>query len=155
MPTELPARGKEALFTVQRLVRFSDCDPAGIVFYPHYFVMLNCLIEDWFSHALKVDYATLLGPRSIGLPMASLQCDFKSPSRMGEIIAFQLRLLRQGNRSLTLSVQCNGTLAPHTLRWSARLVIVTTSLENGRSISIPQDIVQGIARWQTLSEEST
>jgi 4-hydroxybenzoyl-CoA thioesterase len=155
MPIELPAQEKPAVFTAQRLVRFSDCDPAGMVFYPQYFVMLNGLIEDWFSQALRVDYATLLGPRSIGLPMASLQCDFKNPSRMGESITFHLRLLRQGNRSLTLSLKCNGTLAPQTLRWSAEFVIVTTSLASGLSISIPQDIVQGIARWRTLSEEST
>ena len=140
------------VFTVQRLVRFSDCDPAGMVFYPQYFVMLNGLVEDWFTRGLLVDYAQLLGPRKIGLPMASLQCDFKAPSRMGETIALHLRLMRQGKRSLTLGVQCIG--ADDTLRWSAQAVIVTTSLEHDGSISIPPDIVQGIARWQTLSGET-
>jgi len=155
MPIERPIQELDAVFTVQRLVRFSDCDPAGIVFYPQYFVMLNGVVEDWFNHSLQVDYATLLGPRRIGLPIASLQCDFKNPSRMGEGIEFHLQLLRQGDCSLTLSVQCKGTLAPHTIRWSAKLVIVTTSLADGRPIPIPQDIAQGIARWQTLSKECT
>lgn len=143
----------QAVFTVQRLVRFSDCDPAGMVFYPQYFVMFNGLVEDWFTQALQVDYATLLGARKIGLPMASLQCDFKAPSRMGETIALHLRLARQGKRSLTLAVQCTGR--DDTLRWTAQAVIVTTSLEHDGSISIPPDIVQGIARWQTLSGETT
>jgi 4-hydroxybenzoyl-CoA thioesterase len=155
MHVDIPLPEKAAIFTAQRMVRFSDCDPAGMVFYPQYFVMLNGLVEDWFSQALRVDYATLLGARRIGLPMASLQCDFKNPSRMGETIAFHLRLLREGNRSLTFSVHCNGTSPPDTLRWSAKFVIVTTSLANERSIPIPQDIVQGIAQWQTPSEEST
>ena len=141
-----------AVFTVQRLVRFSDCDPAGMVFYPQYFVMLNGLVEDWFTQALQVDYATLLGAREVGLPMASLQCEFKAPSRMGETIALHLRLLRQGKRSLTLGIQCTGS--DSTLRWSAQAVIVTTSLEHDGSISIPSDIVQGIARWQVLSGET-
>ncbi|MEO7008669.1 MAG: hypothetical protein ABI156_05925, partial [Caldimonas sp.] len=38
--TDIPV-GRGAPFTRSRLIRFSDCDPAGIVFYPQYFVMLN------------------------------------------------------------------------------------------------------------------
>ena len=140
-----------AVFTVRRLVRFSDCDPAGMVFYPQYFIMLNGLVEDWFTDGLQVSYAGFLGERRLGLPMASLQCDFKRPSRMGETIALQLRLLRVGRRSLTLDIRCNGADdAPATLRWQAQAVIVTTSLAHDGSIPIPDDVLQGIARWQQL-----
>lgn len=31
-------------FYSERLVRFSYCDPAGIVFYPQYFIMFNGLL---------------------------------------------------------------------------------------------------------------
>lgn len=136
---------------MQRKVRFSDCDPAGMVFYPQYFVMLNALIEDWFTQALNVNYAQLLGDRRIGLPMVSLKCNFRSPSRMGETIALQLRLGRMGSRSITLSVQCSGTGNRATPRWSAEAVIVTTSLDHDGAIAIPPDIVQGIQHWQKLS----
>jgi 4-hydroxybenzoyl-CoA thioesterase len=142
-----------AVFTVQRLVRFSDCDPAGMVFYPQYFVMLNALVEDWFTNGLQVNYARFLGERRLGLPMASLQCDFTRPSRMGETIELALRLLRVGRRSLTLDIACNGAAAdgtPGTLRWRAQAVIVTTSLAHDGSIPIPDDVLQGIARWQQL-----
>jgi 4-hydroxybenzoyl-CoA thioesterase len=144
-----------AVFTVQRLVRFSDCDPAGMVFYPQYFVMLNGLVEDWFTQALGVEYAHFLGERRLGLPMASLQCDFKAPSRMGETIALRLRLMRMGKRSLTLGVTCSGAASAEDLRWSAKAVIVTTSLAHDGSIPIPQDVVQGIARWQKFSGDIT
>ncbi len=145
-----------AVFTVRRLVRFSDCDPAGMVFYPQYFIMLNGLVEDWFTDGLQVSYACFLGERRLGLPMASLQCDFKRPSRMGETIALQLRLLRVGRRSLTLDIRCTGADedgangATDTLRWQAQAVIVTTSLAHDGSIPIPDDVLQGIARWQQL-----
>jgi 4-hydroxybenzoyl-CoA thioesterase len=141
----------DALFAVQRLVRFSDCDPAGMVFYPQYFVLLNGLVEDWFTQGLQVNYAQFLGERRLGLPMASLQCDFKQPSRMGETIALALRLQRLGRRSLTLDVRCSGATTdgvPGTLRWQAQAVIVTTSLAHDGSIPIPDDVLQGIARWQ-------
>ena len=34
-------------FESQKLVRFQHCDPAGIVFYPQYFVLVHELIEDF------------------------------------------------------------------------------------------------------------
>ena len=48
---------KKDVFYSDMLVRFSHCDPAGIIFYPHYFVMFNGLVEDWFNHALEINYA--------------------------------------------------------------------------------------------------
>ena len=38
-------------------IRFSHCDPAGIVFFPQYLVMTNVLVEDWFNESLDIDYA--------------------------------------------------------------------------------------------------
>jgi len=141
----------QVTFQVRRQVRFSDCDPAGMVFYPQYFVMLNALVEDWFTEGLHVNYAHFLGVRRLGLPMASLQCDFKFPSRMGEDIVLQLRLLKVGKRSLTLGVECCGTEVVPSVRWRGQAVIVTTSLADDRSIPIPADVIEGIARWQQHS----
>jgi hypothetical protein len=36
-------------FTKQEKVRFQHVDYAGIVFYPRFLEMLNCLVEDWFE----------------------------------------------------------------------------------------------------------
>ena len=46
-----------APFETDKLIRFHHCDPAGIVFYPQYFVLFNELVEDWFNAGLKVDFA--------------------------------------------------------------------------------------------------
>ena len=43
-------------------IRFAHCDPAGIVFFPQYLVMVNNLVEDWVDDALGVPYAELLAP---------------------------------------------------------------------------------------------
>ena len=39
-------------FTRTVSIRFSHCDPAGIVYFPHYFDMFNGLIEDWYTEQL-------------------------------------------------------------------------------------------------------
>ena len=47
-------------FTRSVPIRFSHCDPAGIVYFPHYFDMFNGLIEDWYGQELGYDYAELI-----------------------------------------------------------------------------------------------
>ena len=37
------------LYEQEHRIRFSECDPAGIVFYPQYFVMFNDLMEAWID----------------------------------------------------------------------------------------------------------
>ena len=85
-------------------IRFAHCDPAGIVFFPQYLVMLNGLVEDWFTDGLGVPYAELLGPRRTGVPIVQLQCEFSAISRMGDVVTFGLVTERVGGRSLTLAL---------------------------------------------------
>lgn len=66
-------------------VRFEDCDSAGIVFYPNYFLMLNRLIEDWFADALGVPWGVMHHERKLGVPTASMQVAF-TKSRRGQTL---------------------------------------------------------------------
>ena len=44
------------IFTLLRPVRFADCDPAGIVFFPRLLEMVNDLIENWFECGLAMPF---------------------------------------------------------------------------------------------------
>jgi 4-hydroxybenzoyl-CoA thioesterase len=113
--------------------------------------MLNAVVEDWFTQALGVNYTQLLGPRRIGLPTVALQSEFRAPCRMGDAVEFHLQLERLGSRSLTLRVDCmQGT----TCSVQIRQVLVTTSLARDGAIEIPQDVRDGIARWQSFTGDS-
>jgi 4-hydroxybenzoyl-CoA thioesterase len=135
-------------FTQNRIIRFSDCDPAGMVFFPQYFVMLNALVEDWFTTALGVNYAHLLGQRRIGLPTVALQSEFRAPARMGDTVEFGLQLERLGGRSLTLQVDCRQATVCCV---QIRQVLVFTSLAHDGAIDIPPDVREGIAHWQSFT----
>ena len=127
----------------ERLIRFSDCDPAGIVFFPQYFVMFNALVEDWLTEDLGIDYHDLIGRRRIGLPTVHLETDFRDVSRMGDHVRLALQLARLGNRSFTLELICTGGAGE--VRVAARQVLVTTSLQTHRAIAIPDDLRQALA----------
>ncbi|NRF70612.1 acyl-CoA thioesterase [Aquincola sp. S2] len=127
-------------------IRFSHCDPAGIVFFPSYFVLFNGLVEDWVSDALGIPYAALIGERRIGLPTVSLQTGFRAISRMGDAVRLGLEVERLGLRSFTLALDCCG--ADGAQRVQAQQVIVTTDLDSHRAVEIPEDLRAAIERFR-------
>lgn len=131
-------------FRRERQIRFSDCDPAGIVFYPQYFVMLNGLVEDWVDDALGIGYRNLVIERRVGMPTVRLEADFRAVSHMGDRVVLALAVERLGGRSITLKLRCLG--AEGDTRMELRQVIVTTSLVTHRAIDIPPDLRAAIAR---------
>ena len=122
-------------------IRFGHCDPAGIVFYPQYLIMLNGVLEDWFTEGLGIAYDNLLGVRRIGTPTLRLECDFKAVSKMGDIVKLGLNVERLGNSSMTLNYVCQ---CDNEVRFLAHQVLVFTDLETHRSIPIPDDVRKAI-----------
>lgn len=133
-------------FSCERRIRFSDCDPAGIVFYPQYFVLFNGAMEDWVD-SLGVGFATLIGPRRTGMPSVRLEADFHAISRFGDTVLLQLQVERVGEKSLTLQWRCVAKDSGE-LRMALKQVVVTTSLDTHQAIPIPADMraaIEGVA----------
>lgn len=135
----------QAAFTRERLIRFSDCDPAGIVFYPQYFVMFNGLVEDWVEEGLGVGFRKLVIDRRIGLPTVRLEADFRAVSQMGDKVLLQLRVERLGSRSISLDSRCTSADGGE-LRMQMKQVLVTTSLETHQAVEVPADLREAIGR---------
>ena len=91
-------------FTTQRKVRFQHCDPAGIVFYPRYFEMINSVVEDWFEEIVQRDFNQLHVESGTGVPTAAIDTQFHAPSRLGERLTFELAVQAVGRSSLTLQI---------------------------------------------------
>jgi 4-hydroxybenzoyl-CoA thioesterase len=142
------SRAREAAFERPVRIRFAHCDPAGIVFFPQYLTLSNGLVEDWFTESLGIDYAHMIGERGIGLPIVKLDCEFFKPSRMGEIITLALAVNTIGPRSMRIEI--TGRLGDE-IRFRSMQVLVTTSLECGLSIDIPDDIRAALTRFIAAS----
>lgn len=132
-------------FKVPRRIRFSDCDPAGIVFYPQYFVMFNGLMEDWVDGPLAIGFADLVSRRRIGLPTVRLEADFRAVSRFGDDVVLSLQVERLGGKSITLALECRAA-GDGELRMAVRQVVVTTSLATHGAIAVPPDLRAAIER---------
>ncbi|MGF6505166.1 acyl-CoA thioesterase [Paraburkholderia sp. 32] len=125
-------------------IRFSHCDPAGIVFFPQYLVMTNVLVEDWFNEGLRIDYAHMIARRRIGLPIVKLDCEFSRPSQMGETILLTLKVRTVGRSSIGIEIHghCNGET-----RFLSKQVLVFISFDSGKSIDIPGDVASALAAY--------
>jgi len=132
------------VFRATRTVRFADCDPAGIVFFPQYLVMVNTLVEQWFDEALGVRYADLIGARRTGLPTVRLECDFTAVSRHGDLLVQRLALEKLGRSSLIVR---HDYLGADELRLRVRQVLVCTSLATHRPQALPDDVRSAAARF--------
>lgn len=125
-------------------IRFSDCDSAGIVFFPQYFVMFNGFVEQWVDEGLGLSYAGFIMQRRVGLPTVRLEADFRAVSRIGDDVTLALGVQHLGGRSITLDLHADGPDGQR--RVSIKQVLVTTSLETHKAIEIPPDLREAIVQ---------
>lgn len=131
-------------FRRDKLIRFHHCDPAGIVFYPHYFILFNELVEDWFRDALGMGFAQIHGEHRLGVPMARLECEFLSPSKIGETLQLTLAVQRLGGASIAVLVEGGNEGA---VRVRANLTLVLASLDTIKPVPVPLWLRERLERF--------
>src|SRR5581483_334034 len=105
-----PSRGLEVRmeqFVAERVLRFSDCDPSGIAYFPSYLNLLNGVVEDFWEF-LGVPLTQLITARRIGTPTVQLECQFSRPALFGERLTFILQVTKVGRSSLHFAHRING-----------------------------------------------
>ncbi len=135
-----------APFTLGLPVRFTHTDPAGYVFFPRYFEMLQAVVEEWFTQALGQKYADFVLDRKLGLPTAHTECTFEAPCRLGEPLQITLYLEHIGRTSLR--ARFVGRVEGEQ-RLVARSALVVTNLEDGRPSPIDEDLRGRLEAYQT------
>jgi len=137
-----------AAFHWHRPIRFRDCDPAGIVFYPRFFEMTNDLVETFFDEAIGWSFGRMHGEDGLGVPMGAIQTRFEAPARLGDRIDWRLAIARLGGASADLSIVAAGEGIVR-LRTTATIVLV--DIAEMKSRRWPEEIR---ARLSEYVEES-
>lgn len=138
--TAQPAREPmNQVFVHEQLIRFSHCDPAGIVYFPRFFDLAHATMEDWLAEGVGQGLPVLIGERRMGTPTVSIQCDFAKTLRIGDTLRFELRVTKLGNASVQLAYsgkkQKDGDE-----HLAIRQTIVFMDLAAQRAIPIPEDL---------------
>lgn len=124
------------MFETSRPLRFGDCDPGGIAYFPSYLDTL-CGVNEAFFDAIGMPWRVMVGERRIGLPTVTLNLTFVKPGIHGDVLDFALRVMAVGRTSLDLDHQVSVRGAPI---WRASQRLVATSLETHKPMPWPDDI---------------
>jgi len=124
-------------FSRERLIRFSHCDPAGIVYFVHFFDMVGGAVEDWFREAIGLPIQEMDLERRIGFPIVNTGCEFFRPAHLGDTLRLELAIARLGRSSIEFVVR--GSVGSEE-KFRARHKVALVSLDSFRALPIPDDM---------------
>lgn len=124
------------MYETKRPLRFGDCDPSGIAYFPSYLHILVGVLEEFFT-TLGFPWRAMTDERRIGVPTVRLDLTFRKPGFQGDELDFQLAVRGIGRSSLDMehTVSARGIVL-----WTAEHRIVATSLDTHASVAWPDDI---------------
>lgn len=139
-------------FRTPLVVRFGDCDPAGLVYYPRFFHYFHAAMEDLFATALGVPYPALVAREGLGFPAVHVECDFRRPLRYGEPAALEVTVADLGATSCTFGLRLFVADEPSP-RAEARVVTVCIDLASTAKRAIPQPLRVALAVHRRVDTE--
>lgn len=102
---------KSKLFSHPVQLRWGECDPAGIIFYPTYFLWFDAAAWNMFA---QVGYpAKRMRAEHLAMPLVAAGCEFKHPAEQEDRAEVRSRVARWGGKSFVLAhevVRVDGTL---------------------------------------------
>lgn len=120
-------------FRIQQRVRWSDCDPLGIIWYGSYLKYFEAAEHD-MMRAAGLPYEELRVRRGVQLPRKAFQVEFHSPAQMDELLDIEAGIAKVGRTSLTYRFAAFRA-SDRTYRASATLTVV--SVEKGTLVKRP------------------
>jgi 4-hydroxybenzoyl-CoA thioesterase len=125
------------IFSKQRKIRFSHCDPAGIVYFVHFFDMINGCVEDWLTDAIGLSSQELMLRRRVGFPIVNTTCEFFRPCHLADVLALELTIARLGTSSIEFVIRGRVGSEP---KWQARHKVAMVSLDVQAAMPIPDEL---------------
>lgn len=123
-------------FSVRDRVRWSDCDPLGIVYYGAYLRFFE-IAEFEMLRAAGVPFDMLRVENGVWLPRKALHAEFHRPAAMDEEIVIAAGVERMGDTSITFRFEVTRAL-DGARRASATLTVVCVDREPLAKRAIPE-----------------
>ncbi len=120
-------------FTFPQKVLFKHCDPAGIVFFPRYFEMMNDCVEAFFDH-LGFPFEKM--HEDGGVPTGKIEARFHAPSRHGDQLELVLRGQRIGGATFDFTIETS-CAQERRMSYAATLIFIDAQ---GKSTRWPDDM---------------
>jgi 4-hydroxybenzoyl-CoA thioesterase len=126
-------------FSTRITVRFGDCDPAGLVYYPVIFHYFHVAMEEFFAARCGTTYARLVREQRIGFPVVNARAEFLVPIVYGDEIEVEVKVTRVGDSSATFDYAARRA-SDATLCARSEQVHVAMNLDTRRPVHIPAEL---------------
>lgn len=123
-------------FRVQQRVRWSDCDPLGIIWYGAYLKYFEAA-EHEMMRAAGLPFETLRIERGVQIPRKAFQVEFHSPAQMDEMLDIECGVVKIGQTSLTFRFEAYRA-SDRAHRASATLTVVSVEKATLQKRPIPE-----------------
>jgi len=130
-------------FKQQIKVRFSDTDPAGVMYFPRFLDSFHGVFEDWFDEDLKMPYRWMLEDTRVGFPTVSVNVDYRGPFRFGEMMEVELAVTEVGDKSFACTYRARRVGNDRVLV-CAVMKVATVDLDEFKPILIPTKLKQAL-----------
>ncbi|HKC65078.1 MAG TPA: thioesterase family protein [Pyrinomonadaceae bacterium] len=117
-------------------VRFGDCDPAGLVYYPVIFHYCHVAMEEFFAERCGISYAKLMAYERIGFPTVNVQAEFFAPLVYGDEAEVEMSVKSVGQSSVTFEYSIK-RVSDDTLCARSTQVHVCMNLDTRRAVQLP------------------
>ena len=125
------------LFSTRIAVRFGDCDPAGLVYYPVIFHYCHVAMEEFFAERCGIPYHKLMTDERIGFPTVNSRAEFFVPLVYGDKAEIEVSVSRVGESSATFEYAIRRA-SDAVLCARSTNVQVSMNLDTRRAVPIPE-----------------
>ena len=132
-------------FSTRISVRFADCDPAGLVYYPRLFHYCHAAMEEFFAARCGTSYARLMAEERLGFPTVNASAEFFVPLVYGDEAEVEVFVSRVGRSSATFEYTIRRA-ADGVAGARATLVQAAMNLDERRAVPVPDKYREAFAR---------
>jgi 4-hydroxybenzoyl-CoA thioesterase len=93
------------MFQTSYTIRFGDCDPAGIVFYPNYLRWFDGTFHALLRSRGKGHQEICAGLDVVGMGLMEVGAKFRSPATDGDTLTLSVEAAEWGDRSVRFAYQ--------------------------------------------------
>jgi acyl-CoA thioester hydrolase len=131
-------------------VRWSECDPQGVVFYPHYLAYLDDTLTELWREAAG-SYTQMAREHGLETVVAEAGMSYRASARFDEELEIAATITRLGSTSITTAFEIE-RLADGTLLTEAELRHVFVDAGDFAKREIPHPVRSALERFAAAAD---
>lgn len=135
-----------ARYSIEEYVRWEDIDAAGIINYQAY-LRFFALAEAELFRSCNLSYRTLFEELEIWLPRVHVECDFRVPVVLDDLLLVEAWFGRIGSTSIQLDFCVRKQESPEVITATGQYILVTVKRGEFKPTAVPEELRQRVARF--------